>query len=194
MEAPRLLVIGRNGEGKSNLLEAVELLGSLRSHRCSSDRDLIRQGQPAALIAAECSGADRLELELRRQGGRQARRNGRVLERQHELIGPLRCVGFSALDLDLVRGEPALRRQWLDRVVLQLEPVYAELLSRYGRLLRQRSQLLRRGLAQGQHQRALLTGGAIAAGRLVAQLQHHLVTVRTHCALPQPQLLRPLGP
>jgi DNA replication and repair protein RecF len=152
LEAPRLLVIGRNGEGKSNLLEAVELLGSLRSHRCSSDRDLIRQGQPAALIAAECSGADRLELELRRQGGRQARRNGRVLERQHELIGPLRCVGFSALDLDLVRGEPALRRQWLDRVVLQLEPVYAELLSRYGRLLRQRSQLLRRGLAQGQLQ------------------------------------------
>ena len=45
LEAPRLLVIGRNGEGKSNLLEAVELLGSLRSHRCSSDRDLIRQGE-----------------------------------------------------------------------------------------------------------------------------------------------------
>jgi DNA replication and repair protein RecF len=55
-------------------------------------------------------------------------------------------VGFSTLDLELVRGEPALRRQWLDRVVLQLEPLYADLLSRYGRLLRQRSQLLRRGL------------------------------------------------
>ncbi|MEN9860479.1 MAG: replication/repair protein RecF, partial [Cyanobacteriota bacterium] len=149
LEAPRLLVIGRNGEGKSNLLEAVELLGSLRSHRCSSDRDLILQGERQALITATCEGGDRLELELRRQGGRQARRNGKVLERQHELIGPLRCVGFSALDLDLVRGEPALRRQWLDRVVLQLEPVYAELLSRYGRLLRQRSQLLRRGLGAG---------------------------------------------
>ncbi|MFM7651920.1 MAG: DNA replication/repair protein RecF [Vulcanococcus sp.] len=150
LEAPRLLVIGRNGEGKSNLLEAVELLGSLRSHRCSADRDLIRQGERQALIAAATAGGDRLELELRRQGGRQARRNGKVLERQHELIGPLRCVGFSALDLELVRGEPALRRQWLDRVVLQLEPVYAELLSRYSRLLRQRSQLLRRCLGQGQ--------------------------------------------
>lgn len=150
VEAPRLLVIGRNGEGKSNLLEAVELLGSLRSHRCSSDRDLIRQGERQSLIAADCSDGDRLELELRRQGGRQARRNGKVLERQHELIGPLRCVGFSALDLELVRGEPALRRQWLDRVVLQLEPVYAELLSRYGRLLRQRSQLLRRGFPHAQ--------------------------------------------
>ena len=143
-------MIGRNGEGKSNLLEAVELLGSLRSHRCSADRDLIHHGQRQALIAADSSGGDRLELELRRQGGRQARRNGKLLERQHELIGPLRCVGFSALDLELVRGEPALRRQWLDRVVLQLEPVYAELLSRYGRLLRQRAQLLRRGLGQGQ--------------------------------------------
>lgn len=142
-------MIGRNGEGKSNLLEAVELLGSLRSHRCSSDRDLIRQGERQALISASCEGGDLLELELRLQGGRQARRNGKVLERQHELIGPLRCVGFSALDLELVRGEPALRRQWLDRVVLQLEPVYAELLSRYGRLLRQRSQLLRRGLGAG---------------------------------------------
>ena len=145
-------MIGRNGEGKSNLLEAVELLGSLRSHRCSADRDLIHHGQRQALIAADSSGGDRLELELRRQGGRQARRNGKLLERQHELIGPLRCVGFSALDLELVRGEPALRRQWLDRVVLQLEPVYAELLSRYGRLLRQRAQLLRRGLGQGQGQ------------------------------------------
>ena len=140
-------MIGRNGEGKSNLLEAVELLGSLRSHRCSADRDLIQHGQRQALIAADCSGGDQLELELRRQGGRLARRNGKGLERHYDLIGPLRCVGFSALDLELVRGEPALRRQWLDRVVLQLEPVYADLLSRYGRLLRQRSQLLRRGQA-----------------------------------------------
>ena len=157
-------MIGSNGEGKSNLLEAVELLGSLRSHRCSSDRDLIQQGQPTALVRGLCGGgpggrgeagagasqADVLELELRRQGGRQARRNGKLLDRQLDLVGPLRCVGFSALDLDLVRGEPALRRQWLDRVVLQLEPVYAELLSRYGRLLRQRAQLLRRGLG-GAH-------------------------------------------
>lgn len=147
LKAPRLLVIGSNGEGKSNLLEAVELLGSLRSHRCSADRDLIRRGQASSLLAADCAEGDRLELELRHRGGRIARRNNKPLERQHELIGPLRCVGFSALDLALVRGEPALRRQWLDRVVLQLEPVYAELLSRYGRLLRQRSQLLRRGLA-----------------------------------------------
>ena len=147
LQAPRLLVIGANGEGKSNLLEAVELLTSLRSHRCSSDLDLIRQGEPTSRLRARTSEGDQLELELRRRGGRRALRNGRSLERLIDLIGPLRSVGFSALDLELVRGEPAQRRQWLDRVVLQLEPIYGALLSRYGRLLRQRSQLLRRGLA-----------------------------------------------
>lgn len=148
-------MIGANGEGKSNLLEGVELLTSLRSHRCSSDRDLIRHGEPMSRLRALTDEGDLLELELRRQGGRQALRNGRPLERQLDLIGPLRCVGFSALDLELVRGEPALRRQWLDRVVLQLEPVYGTLVSRYGRLLRQRSQLLRRGLGGNQRQALL---------------------------------------
>ncbi len=150
LEASRLLVIGGNGEGKSNLLEGVELLTSLRSHRCSSDRELIGHGLPGSRLVGSTSEGDELELLLRRSGGRLARRNGKVLGRQIDLVGSLRCVGFSAFDLELVRGEPAQRRQWLDRVVLQLEPLYGDLLSRYGRLLRQRSQLLRRGLARGQ--------------------------------------------
>ena len=148
LDSPRLLVLGQNGEGKSNLLEAVEILASLRSHRRSSDRDLIQRGAKSSVIRglAGPDGKDELVLELRSQGGRRAQRNGKALERQIDLLGPLRCVGFSALDLDLVRGEPALRRSWLDRVVMQLEPVYGELLSRHSRLSRQRSQLLRRSL------------------------------------------------
>ena len=150
-------MIGPNGIGKSNLLESVELLGSLRSHRCSNDRDLIQWDQPRALLRAWVGDEhDQLELELRRNGGRQVRRNGKILSRQLDLIGPLRCIGFSALDLDLVRGEPALRRQWLDRVVLQLEPVYADLISRYSRLLRQRAQLWRRRAGSPQDRDALL--------------------------------------
>ena len=148
-------MVGANGEGKSNLLEAVELLGCLRSHRTGSDRDLIQHGQSSSQIRAATGGGDRLQLDLRRSGGRVAQRNGKALERQLDLLGSLRCVGFSALDLELVRGEPAGRRQWLDRVVLQLEPVYGDLLSRYGRLLRQRSQLLRRGLGGGELQALL---------------------------------------
>jgi len=59
------------------------------------------------------------------------------------LIGPMRSVGFSALDLELIRGEPSFRRNWLDRIVQQLEPIYSDLMSRFSRLLRQRSQLWR---------------------------------------------------
>lgn len=169
---PRLLVIGPNGIGKSNLLEAVELLGSLRSHRCSQDRDLIQWDAPRALLRAGLNDGDQLELELRRQGGRQARRNGKSLDRQLDLIGPLRCIGFSALDLELVRGEPALRRQWLDRVVLQLEPVYADLLSRYNRLLRQRSQLWRRHAQTSPSQRDALLDAF--------DMQMALVSTRIH--------------
>ncbi len=124
--------------GKSNFLEAVELLGSLRSHRCSRDQDLIHWQEDRALVRAIANENESLELVLRRRGGRQVRRNDKPLSRHLDLIGPLRCVGFSALDLDLVRGEPALRRSWLDRVVQQLEPVYSDLISRYSRLLRQR--------------------------------------------------------
>ncbi len=150
-------MIGSNGVGKSNLLESVELLGSLRSHRSSQDSDLIHWDSSRALIKATCADQELLELELRRRGGRQAKRNGKALQRQLDLIGPLRCVGFSALDLPLVRGEPAMRRQWLDRVVLQLEPIYADLISRYGRLLRQRAQFWRRGgLSSGMEPQVLL--------------------------------------
>ena len=145
VEASRLIVVGANAAGKSNLLEAAELLGSLRSHRTAADQDLIRfgasRGRISGLVGRE--GEECVALELRQRGGRQARRNGCPLSRQRDLLGSLRCVCFSSLDLELVRSGPALRRQWLDRVVLQLEPIYGDLLARYGRLLRQRISLLR---------------------------------------------------
>ncbi len=149
----RLLIIGSNGLGKSNLLEAVELLGSLRSHRCSRDQDLIHWEESRAVISAIVDESDKLVLELRRQGGRQAHLNERHLTRQFDLLGSLRCVGFSALDLHLVRGEPALRRSWLDRVVQQLEPIYADLLARHSKLLKQRRFLLRDWLSRSFEER-----------------------------------------
>ncbi len=149
----RLLITGPNGAGKTNLLEAVELLGSLRSHRSNRDQDLIHWNQSRALLRALAFEDESIELELRRKGGRQAKRNDKVLSRQLDLIGPLRCVGFSSLDLELVRGQPSLRRQWLDRIVQQLEPIYSDLIIRYNRLLRQRSQLWRKWRDKPIHER-----------------------------------------
>ncbi len=156
LTANRLLIIGRNGTGKSNLLEAVELLGSLRSHRSSSDKDLIHWDENRAILRAITHHKETIELELRKGSGRQARRNGKPLVRQLDLIGPLRCVSFSALDLTLVRGEPALRRHWLDRVVQQLEPIYSDLISRYSKLLRQRSFLWRHSINSSSQERNTL--------------------------------------
>ena len=124
-------------------MEAVELLSSLRSHRSNRNQDLILWDQEKACLTAITNDEQKLSLELNRKGGRKAFKNDKLLTRQVDLIGPIRGVGFSALDLELIRGEPALRRNWLDRIVQQLEPIYSDLTGRFSRLLRQRSQLWR---------------------------------------------------
>ncbi len=157
MKQKRLLVIGANGIGKSNLLEAVSLLGTLRSHRTSSDQDLIYWNENKAVLKALVNTDETLQLELKRRGGRKAYRNGKPLSRQLDLLGPLRCVSFSSLDLELVRGQPALRRNWIDKAVLQLEPVYSDLISRFSRLLRQRNHIWKyQENATGKDQDSLL--------------------------------------
>lgn len=144
--APKTILVGDNAQGKSNLLEAVELLATLKSHRTSRDRDLIQSGQAVSQIEAslerELSLAD-LGLVLRQGSRRIARRNGETLRRQMDFLGALNAVQFSCLDLDLVRGGPGLRRIWTDTLLTQLEPVYAHLLHQYGSALKQRNALLR---------------------------------------------------
>ena len=138
-----MIVIGKNGVGKSNLLESVELLSSLRSHRSNRNQDLIYWDRDKACLSAMIEDDQKVSLELHRKGGRKAFKNEKLLTRQIDLIGPMRSVGFSSLDLELIRGEPSLRRNWLDRIVQQLEPIYSDLMGRFSRLLKQRSQLWR---------------------------------------------------
>ncbi len=172
MTENRLIVIGPNGVGKSNLLEAVEVLSSLRSHRSNRNQDLIFWDEDQAFLTAITEDEDKLSLELNRKGGRKAFKNEKQLNRQIDLIGPLRSVGFSALDLDLIRGEPSLRRNWLDRIVQQLEPIYADLIGRFNRLLRQRSQLWRHFSLEGGHDRDKLLDAF--------DIQMALVSTRIH--------------
>jgi DNA replication and repair protein RecF len=145
--APKTILVGENAQGKSNLLEAVELLATLKSHRTGRDRDLVQQDQPVAQINASVQrelGVADLSLVLRQAGRRTAILNGEKLRRQLDFLGALNAVQFSSLDLDLVRGGPGERRTWLDTLLIQLEPVYAHILSQYNQALKQRNALIKK--------------------------------------------------
>jgi DNA replication and repair protein RecF len=145
-DAPKTILVGENAQGKTNLLEAVELLATLRSRRASRDRELVYQEERQAQIAATVERlgvAHELVMELRSSGRRSLKVDGQVLRRQADFLGQVNAVVFSSLDLELVRGGPEARRNWLDGVLLQLEPVYLGLVEQYRQILRQRNALLK---------------------------------------------------
>jgi len=148
--APKAILVGENAQGKSNLLESIQVLATLKSFRTSRDRDLVQGGATMAEIGGVCRrGGSQVELgiRLRPAGGRSLCVNGVTVRRQREFLGNLHAVLFSSLDLDLVRGGPEGRREWLDRILGQLEPVYSDLLAQYEQVVRQRNALLRVGEA-----------------------------------------------
>ncbi len=144
--APKTILLGDNAQGKSNLLEAVELLSTLRSHRVTRDRDLVLEGETESKITAQLTrkyGPIDLALTLREKGRRTANINQENVKRQLDFLGVLNAVEFSSLDLELVRGNPETRRQWLDSLLFQIEPIYAHILHEYQRVLKQRNSLLK---------------------------------------------------
>lgn len=148
--APKTILLGENAQGKSNLLEAVELLATLKSHRTSRDRDLVQNEMAAAQIRASLKrelGVSSLQLTLRRGSRRTAVVNGETLRRQQDFLGNLNAVQFSCLDLELVRGGPGIRRIWTDTLLMQLEPVYVHILQQYGQVLKQRNAFIKQQTA-----------------------------------------------
>jgi len=152
----KTILLGKNAQGKSNLLEAVELLATLKSHRTSKDQDLVFQEAELAQIKAivkRLHSESELTLTLRQKGRRTVTINHESLRRQIDFLGRLNAVEFSSLDLDLVRGSPEKRRHWIDTLLVQLEPVYAYILQEYNKVLRQRNTLLktiRKSLDEGE--------------------------------------------
>ncbi|MGL5796092.1 MAG: AAA family ATPase, partial [Waterburya sp.] len=145
--ARKTILVGNNAQGKSNLLEAIELLASLKSHRTSRDRELVLETASAGQITATLErayGTSELSIILRKQGRRTVALNKETLRRQLDFLGILNAVQFSSLDLDLVRGAPDSRRNWLDDLLIQLEPIYASILQQYNQVLRQRNALLKK--------------------------------------------------
>ncbi|WP_407682281.1 DNA replication/repair protein RecF [Pseudocalidococcus azoricus] len=179
-QAPKIILVGENAQGKSNLLEAVEWLAGLSSHRTGRDRDLIQTNQPQALIQAEmvrASGSLELGAILRQSGRRSLLVNGELVARSLDFLGHLNAVQFSSLDLDLVRGGPTERRAWLDRVLTQLEPIYAHLWQTYHQILRQRNALLKQILNQATDasQLPLWNQQLATAGVRLMRRRHRLI-------------------
>jgi DNA replication and repair protein RecF len=143
------IFIGANGQGKTNLVEAIEYLSTLGSHRVSSDQPLIRLGAERAVIRARVqAGLDDprqllLEVEITPGKSNRARLNRSPLRRARELVGVLRTVVFAPDDLAIVKGDPSERRRFLDDLVVSRWPRLSGVRADYERALRQRNTLLK---------------------------------------------------
>lgn len=138
-------LLGRNGAGKTNVIEAIRYLGTLSSHRVAGDIPLIRDGCSRAVVRGTVRKAQRelgLEVTIVSGGANSARLNSSPV-RPRDIAGILRTVVFSPEDIDLVKGDPAGRRRFLDEVSVATTPKLAGDLADYERVIRQKSALLK---------------------------------------------------
>jgi DNA replication and repair protein RecF len=138
--------VGHNGQGKTNLVEAIDYLSRLSSHRVSADAPLVRQGAGHAVVRAAVVRDERravIEIEINPGRSNRARVNRSPLPKARELLGLVRTVVFSPEDLALVKGDPSERRHFLDDLLVQVSPRYAGTRADYDRVLKQRNSLLK---------------------------------------------------
>jgi DNA replication and repair protein RecF len=137
---------GPNGEGKTNLVEAVGYAATLASHRAAQDAPLIRKGADQAIIRAAISTSANdalVEIELNAGRANRVRLNRTPLTRPRDVLGVLRTVLFAPEDLALVKGDPGERRRFLDDLLVAMAPRYAAVRADYDRVLKQRTALLK---------------------------------------------------
>lgn len=142
----RTVLLGANGNGKTNLLEAVGYLATLGSHRVSADAPLIRMGATQARIGATVVNTGRelrVDVELKAGAANRAQINRSPVRRSREILGILQTVLFAPEDLALVRGDPGERRRFLDELCTARLPRLAGVRADYDKVLRQRSALLK---------------------------------------------------
>lgn len=142
--------VGKNGQGKTNLVEAVAYLATFSSHRVAADTALVRAGCEAGVIRAKISEHNRetvIEIEILAGKANRARIN-RVAVPTRDVLGHLAVVVFAPEDLALVKGDPRERRRFIDQLCIQRSPRIAAVISDMDKLLRQRSALLKRLVAK----------------------------------------------
>ena len=139
-------LVGLNGQGKTNLVEAIGYLATLSSHRVANDQPLVRFGAQRAVVRGAVVRDGRetlLELELNPGRANRARLGRSPVQRPREVLGTLRTVLFAPEDLALVKGDPSERRRFLDDLLVSRQPRWAGVRSDYDKILKQRNALLK---------------------------------------------------
>ncbi|MGQ9454876.1 MAG: DNA replication/repair protein RecF [Armatimonadota bacterium] len=141
------LILGKNAQGKTAILEAIYLLSTSKSHRAAHDEDMVKIGSEVARVSAtverERRPGVRLEVIISRQSKKIVKVNGKRRERVTDMVGQLNAVVFSSLDVEMVKGEPSLRRRFLDMELCQSNAHYLYSFAQYRRILEQRNKTLR---------------------------------------------------
>jgi DNA replication and repair protein RecF len=192
------IICGRNGQGKTNLIEAINLLCTGRSFRTQSISDLVRWNESGASVFASVKavlGDEELGVSIE-NGARAAFVNGNKVRSLTEFVGRLLCVTFSPTDLAIVKGGPQIRRKFIDRHIVDFEPVLMSALLEYQRALKSKAALLKGGdvdsaslepwnriMANSAAQilrsrRALISDLEVEADRYYRVLAHHEGRVR----------------
>ncbi len=184
--------VGSNGQGKTNLVEALGYVATLGSHRVSTDAPLVRFGAERALVRAQVVRDDRptlVEIEINPGRANRARLNRSPVPRPREVLGVLRTVLFAPEDLALVKGDPSERRRFLDELLVARAPRLAGVRSDYDRVLKQRNALLKSASAARR--------GGSGAGDVLRTLEvwdTHLATVGADLLAARIDLVSSLSP
>lgn len=152
--------VGPNGEGKTNLVEAIDYAARGTSHRVATDQPLVRRGAERAVVRVGVQRGERealVEFEINPGRTNRARLNRADVPRAREALGVVRTVLFSPTDLALVKGDPGERRRFLDDLLVAQHPKFAGVRSDYDRVLRQRNSLLKTAGRSGRNEGALAT-------------------------------------
>jgi DNA replication and repair protein RecF len=206
LEPGTTTLVGLNGQGKTNLVEAIGYLATLSSHRVATDQPLVRFGAEQAVIrgAVVRSGRETmLELEINPGRANRARLGRAPVQRPRELLGTLRTVLFAPEDLALVKGDPGERRRFLDDLLVARQPRWAGVRGDYDKVLKQRNALLKSAqplLRRGSRRRAPRPGeepvdeARASALHTLDIWNDHLATVGSQLLYARLRLLRDLAP
>ncbi len=154
------LLVGQNGQGKTNVVEAIEYLSTLSSHRVAGYQPLIHKDSLSAIVRLKVSHADRdviIDLELHRDNANALRINQSPIPRIRDVLGTVNSVVFAPEDIDIVKRDPSNRRGFIDQLLIQFSPRLSGVMSDYERVLKQRNTLLKTARATGAKGNSLST-------------------------------------